>query len=74
MKKWIVSGFSALVLAMVPLAADPGGGIDWNRACASEGEGCCFNPLAICDIGGQPQHQFENKSLIQVIFGCGGGS
>lgn len=62
------------VLLFIPLSYSPDRGFGPQSACAQEedGQGCCFNPIGICDVGGQPQHQYENKSWIQIIFGCGG--
>jgi hypothetical protein len=58
-----------LGLSLIPVSFDGASGIHWNRACA-DGEGCCLNPLAICDVGGEPQHQYENKSWIEILLGC----
>jgi hypothetical protein len=36
----------------------------------NEKEVKALNPLAICDVGGEPQHQYENKSWIEILLGC----
>jgi hypothetical protein len=63
----------AMALILIPLTLSSDSGLQLQTVCGEEagGEGCCFNPLAICDIGGNPYYQYENKSWIQVIFGCG---
>jgi hypothetical protein len=71
-RKLIPLGVAALMF--VPFTVSTSEGLGTQTACAQEsGQGCCFNVLAICDVGGEPQHQYENKSWIQIIFGCGGG-
>lgn len=58
------------LLVLAPVTVRQDSGVQWNKACAA-GQGCCYHVMAICEIGGQPYNQYENKSWIQIIFGCG---
>lgn len=72
LRKLTPLGVAALLL--VPFTGSTSDGLGTQTACAQEsGQGCCFNVVAICDVGGEPQHHYENKSWIQIIFGCGDG-
>jgi hypothetical protein len=55
-------------LALAPLAFSWSHGVRMNDACA--GNGCCFHPHAICETGNGNYDGYENKSVIQIIFGC----
>jgi len=65
--------FMIVPLLLLPVSVSPRGGLEIQTACAGEedGSGCCFHPMGICDVGGQPQHAYENKSWVQIVFGCG---
>lgn len=60
---------AAGVLALAPVTFHQTEGITVTEACA--GEGCCKNPNGICDTSAGIITGYEERSWVQIVFGCG---